>query len=122
MLAFFPGELAAIQDETASAFDTTAEILRNDGGEETETGGEGEPDWNVIATVGALVLLVTSPGDRSEGEKAVTDERRLIRLPAGTAITSANQLRIGSQTYEVLSVGGDFAYGATVDCQCKRLA
>lgn len=114
-------ELRSMRQAVASTFDTTATIQRNDEAGDGQ-GGEGEPDWVDVTTVAAAVLPATSPGDRSEGGKQVGDERRLIRLPYGTEITTANRLQVGARYYEVLAVLDDQSFPVSVDCQCKRLA
>jgi head-tail adaptor len=78
--------------------------------------------WAVASTVAGLVLPVSSPGDGSEGARQVDAEQRIIRLPHGTTVTSANRLRIGSHSYEVTALLADQSNALFVDCQCKRLA
>jgi len=116
--------LASVQTLISGSLPSSAEILENQGGGNGR-GGKAAPDWQPIATVSALVLqkaITGDPGDTVEGGKLVSDLRRLIRLPYGTAITSAHRLRIDGLTYEILSVQDDLGVSAAVDCQCKRLA
>jgi len=99
----------------------TVEILANTTADDGQ-GGRTVGTWAASSTVAGLVLPVTSPGDSAEGGRQVDAEKRIIRLPHGTTVTSANRLRIGSLTYEVTSPLADQSNALFVDCQCKRLA
>ena len=113
-------DLAGMRACVVAEFPSTAAI-RAASTSETDTGGEGEATWSTVATVPCMVLPVTSPGDSAEGGRQVDDERRLIRVPYDTAVTTAHQIRTGGVDYEVLSVPVGVGYLVQLDVQCKVL-
>jgi head-tail adaptor len=114
-------ELASMREAVTGTFDQTALILT---AAETDDGGGGQvTDWDDAASVSVrcAVLRASSPGDGVEGDRHSSDQRRTIRLPYGTVVTSSNRIRVGSATYEVLGVLDDQSFPVSVDVDAKRL-
>ena len=114
-------ELRSMRRAVEAAFDQTAEILS--AAEEDDGAGGQTTNWEAAASVSVAcqVLPAASPGDGVEGSRQSSDQRRTIRLPYGTAVTSSNRIRIGSATYEVLGVLDDQSFPTSVDVDAKRL-
>lgn len=120
---FDAAELADLRADVQELMDQTALIVTA-GRTSNGRGGQTE-DWGAGATTVSTICCVlpaSSRGDQVEGQKQSSDQRRRMRFPYGTVITTLNRIRIGALTYEVLGVLSDQSLPLATDVDTKRLA